>query len=66
MIYWFLLSPKKKDIEKRLKKEKILIWKLFNKFQKIQLKPCLKKKKSQYIIKNNFKKNSVKKKLMIF
>ncbi len=34
--------------------------KIFNNFQKIQLSLDLKKKKSQFIIKNNFNKNSVK------
>ena len=34
--------------------------KIFNNFKKIQLSLVLKKKKSQFIIKNNFKNNSVK------
>ena len=34
--------------------------KILNNFKKIQLPLDLKKKKSQFIIKNNFKKNSVK------
>ena len=34
--------------------------KLLNNFKKIQLSHDLKKKRSQFIIKNNFKKNSVK------
>ena len=34
--------------------------KILNNFQKIQLSLDLKRKKSQFIIKNNFKKNSVK------
>ena len=34
--------------------------KLFNKFKKIQLSLDYKKKKSHFIIKNNFKKKSVK------
>ena len=57
------VESKKKDIEKRLKSRKGFNSKLFNKFQKIQLKPNYKKKKSQYIIKNKFKKNSVKKEI---
>ena len=34
--------------------------KIFNNFKKIQLPLASKKRKSQFIIKNNFKKNSVK------
>ena len=34
--------------------------KILNNFRKIQLSLDLKRKKSQFIIKNNFKKNSVK------
>ena len=34
--------------------------KILNNYQKIQLSLDLKRKKSQFIIKNNFKKNSVK------
>ena len=34
--------------------------KILNNFQKIQLSLDLKRKKSQFTIKNNFKKNSVK------
>ena len=34
--------------------------KIFNNFKRIQLPLDLKKQKSQFIIKNNFKKNSVK------
>ena len=34
--------------------------KILNNFKKIQLSLDLKRKKSQFIIKNNFKKNSVK------
>ena len=34
--------------------------KILNNFKKIQLPLDLKRKKSQFIIKNNFKKNSVK------
>ena len=50
----------RKDILKRLTKRKNYNKKIFNLFQQIQLSPKLKKKKSDFIIKNNFKKNSVK------
>tara|TARA_B100000902_G_C26754699_1_gene642700 strand:+ start:182 stop:355 length:174 start_codon:yes stop_codon:yes gene_type:complete len=46
---------------KRLKKRKNFNLKLFNKFKKIQLAPDYKKKKSHYIIKNNFTKKLIKK-----
>ncbi len=53
----FVDSPKK-EIEKRLKKRKRLNPQVLKKFQ---LSLELKKKNANYIIKNNFKKNSVKK-----
>ena len=54
------IQAHKKDILKRLKKRKNLNNKILKNFKKIQLPLVLKKKKSQFIIKNNFKKNSVK------
>ena len=54
------VQSKKSEIIKRLKKRKNFNVKIFNNFQKIQLPLDLKKKKSQFVIKNNFKKNSVK------
>mgnify|MGYP005727452293 CR=1 FL=1 len=54
------VESKKSEILKRLKKRKNFNVKIFNNFKKIQLSLVLKKKKSQFIIKNNFKKNSVK------
>ena len=53
------VDSKKSDILKRLKKRHNFNIKLFNKFKDIQLSPIYKKKKSQYIIKNNFTKKSV-------
>ena len=53
------VDSKKKDIEKRLIKRQNFNRKLFNKFKKIQLNKEYKKKKSNYIIKNNFSKRSV-------
>jgi dephospho-CoA kinase len=47
------------DILKRLKKRKNFNPKIFNKFKNIQYPTSYKKKKSDFIIKNNFKKNSV-------
>ena len=54
------VESKKSEILKRLKKRKNFNVKIFNNFKKIQLSLVLKKKKSQFIIKNNFKKNYVK------
>ena len=53
------VESKKSDILKRLKKRKNFNQKLFKKFKAIQLPIVYKKKKSQYIIKNNFTKKSV-------
>ena len=54
------VESKKSEILKRLKKRKNFNMKIFNNFKKIQLSLDLKRKKSQFIIKNNFVKNSVK------
>jgi len=53
------IQSDKKEILKRLKKRDNFNHKLFNKFKKIQLPLNYKKKKSHYIIKNNFTKKSV-------
>ena len=55
------VESKKKDIELRLKKRKNFNRSLFNKFKKIQINLDYKKKKSHYIIKNDFTKKGVKK-----
>ena len=55
------IDSKKKDIEKRIKKRNNFNRKLLNKFKKIQFNSTYKKKKSHFIIKNNFTKKSVKK-----
>ena len=47
------------DILKRLKKRKNFNQQIFKKFKNIQYPISYKKKKSDFIIKNNFKKNSV-------
>ena len=54
------VDAKKSDILKRLKKRENFNQKLLNKFKTIQLPIDYKKKKSQFIIKNNFTKKSVK------
>ena len=55
------VQSKKSEILKRLKKRKNFNQILFNKFKKIQLPLDYKKKKSNFIIKNDFKKTTVKK-----
>ena len=55
------VQSKKSKILKRLKKRKNFNKKLFNKFKKIQLPLDYKKKKSQYIIKNDFTNKTIKK-----
>ena len=54
------IKTEKLDVLKRLKKRTNFNQKLFNRFKEIQLPLSYKKKKSQYIIKNNFTKKSVK------
>ena len=55
------VESKKIDILKRLKKRKNFNKKLYKKFKDIQLSPSYKKKKSKFIIKNDFTDKSVKK-----
>ena len=55
------VDTKKKEINKRLKKRLNINSKIMKKFKKLQLPVEFKKKKSDFIIKNNFKNNSIKK-----
>ena len=55
------VDSKKIEIEKRLKKRLNFNRKLINKFKKIQLSSYYKKRKSNFIIKNNFKKKPLNK-----
>ena len=55
------VDSNKKEIQKRLKKRPNYNVKIFNKLKKIQLPLEIKKKKSKFLIKNNFKSYSVKK-----
>ena len=55
------VDSNKMEIEKRLKKRLNFNRKLINKFRKIQFSPVYKKRRSSFIIKNNFKKKSLKK-----
>tara|TARA_B100001564_G_C20283574_1_gene509233 strand:+ start:21 stop:590 length:570 start_codon:yes stop_codon:yes gene_type:complete len=54
------VESKNRDIVKRLEKRQNFNRNLFNKFRKIQINLDYKKKKSHYIIKNNFTKKPVK------
>ena len=53
------VDSKKKEIEKRLVKREDFNRKLFYKFKKIQYNSSYKKRKSHFIIKNNFTKKNV-------
>ena len=55
------VDAKKKEINKRLKKKLNINLKIIEKFKKLQLPVELKKQQSDFIIKNNFKSNYVKK-----
>ena len=55
------IDAKKKEINKRLKKRSNFNLKIIKKLKKLQLSVEIKKKRSDFIIKNNFKNNSVKK-----
>ena len=55
------VDSKKKEINKRLKKKYKDNLKIIKRFEKVQLPVELKRKKSNFIIKNNFKNNNVKK-----
>ena len=57
------VDSKKKDTDKRLKKRLNFNNKLVRMFKEIQLDSKYKKQKSHFIIKNNFRKNSVKKQI---
>ena len=55
------VQSKKSEIIKRLKKRDNFNLNLYNQFKKIQLPPSYKKKKANYVIKNNFTNKLVKK-----
>ena len=56
---------KKKEIYKRLKKRHEFNFRLIKEFQRIQLPLEIKRKRSNFIIKNNFKSNTIKKNVKI-
>jgi len=59
------VEAKKKEINRRLKKRGNFNSKIFKKLKKLQLPLEIKKKKSNFILKNNFKSLSVKKNVKI-
>ena len=59
------VEAKKKDIIKKLKKRKNYNEKIVKKLRRLQLSLEIKKKKSNYIIKNNFKSSNLKKHVKI-
>jgi len=59
------VDAKKKEIKKRLKKRSNYNEKIFNKLKKIQLPLEIKKRKSKFLIKNNFKSFYIKKNVKI-
>ena len=59
------VEAKKSEINNRLKRRPNFNYKIFNKLKKIQLPVHFKKKKANFIIKNNFKNVSLKKNVKI-
>ena len=59
------VDSKKSQINSRLKKRSEFNSKIFNKFKSIQLSAHIKKKKSNFIVKNNFRNVSLKKNVKI-
>ena len=61
LFFFFFLSASTKIINQKLNKRKNINLKLINKLRKNQLPIRLKKKRSTYVIKNNFVRNTAKK-----
>ena len=59
------VDAKKNEINKRLKKRPNVNLKIVERFKKLQLPVEFKKKQSDFIIKNNFRNNSIKKNVKI-
>ena len=59
------IEGKRKEINKRLKKRANFNLKIVKKFKKFQLSLEIKKRKSDFVIKNNFKNNYIKKSVKI-
>ena len=59
------VSAKKKEIQKRLRKRPNYNQKIFNRLRKLQLPLEFKKKKSNFVVKNNFEIKSVRKSVKV-
>ena len=59
--FLIFVDAKQKEIKKRLKKRSNFNAEIFNKFKKLQLPVEKKRKKSDFVIKNNFRHDSTKK-----
>ena len=59
------VDAKKKEIQRRLRKKPNYNQKIFYQLKKLQLPLEFKKKKSDFIIKNNFKSSSIKKNVKV-
>ena len=59
------IESKQSEIMKKLKKRKNFNKKIFERFKKIQLPLDYKKKKAQFVVKNNFTNNSIKKAIKV-
>ena len=59
------VDAEKKEIQRRLKKRPNYNPKIFNKLKKLQLPLEIKKRKSNFIVKNNFKSSSVRKNVKV-
>ena len=59
------VDAKKKDINKKLKQRKNYNKKILKKLKKLQLNLEIKRKKSNYLIKNDFKRSNLKKRVKI-
>jgi len=57
------VDSKKSDIKKKLKKRSNFNTKLYSEFKKIQFTSVYKKRRSNFIIKNNFKKETIKRQI---
>ena len=65
IIDFFILQPNKKELKKRLKKRSNYNEKIFRKLKKLQLPVEIKRKKSDFTIKNNFRQQRIKKNVKI-
>ena len=60
-----MLTQKKKEIQKRLEKKSNYNAKILNKLKKFQLPLEIKKRKSEFLIKNNFRSSYIRKNVKV-